>query len=60
MGQVQKCLKQLCVQYSISNVSCTYNGIFKKDIHYIELQPDFSNIKDVMRKIHDNDFLQKM
>ena len=38
----------------------TYNGVFKKDIHYIELQPDFSNIKDVMRKIHDNDFLQSM
>jgi len=38
----------------------SYNGVFKKDIHYIELQPDFSNIEDVMRKIHDNDFLQKM
>ena len=38
----------------------TYNGVFKKDIHYIELQPDFSNIEDVMKKIHDNDFLQKM
>lgn len=38
----------------------TYNGVFKKNVHYIELQPDFSNIEDVMRKIHDNDFLQKM
>ena len=28
----------------------TYNGVFKKDIHYIELQPDFSNIEDVMKK----------
>ena len=37
-----------------------YNGIFKKDIHYIELQPDFSNIEEVMSKIQDDDFLQKM
>ena len=38
----------------------TYNGVFKKDIHYIELQPDFSNIEDVMRKINNDDFLQEM
>lgn len=38
----------------------TYNDIFKKDIHYIELQPDFSNIEEVMKKIQDDDFLQEM
>ena len=38
----------------------TYNGIFKKNIHYIELQPDFSNIEQVMKKIQDDDYLQKM
>ena len=37
-----------------------YGGIFKKDIHYIELQKDFSNIEDVMKKVHDDDFLQSM
>lgn len=38
----------------------TYNGVFKKDIHYIELQPDFSNIEEVMEKINNDDLLQKM
>tara|TARA_B100000989_G_scaffold58902_1_gene40116 strand:- start:3787 stop:4848 length:1062 start_codon:yes stop_codon:yes gene_type:complete len=37
-----------------------YAGVFKKNIHYIELQKDFSNIEDVMKKVNDNDFLQKM
>jgi hypothetical protein len=37
-----------------------YAGIFKKDIHYIELQKDFSNIEDVMKKVHDDNFLQNM
>ena len=38
----------------------TYNNIFKKDVHYIELIPDFSNIEEVMKKIQDDDFLQEM
>ena len=38
----------------------TYSNILKKDIHYIELQPDFSNIKDVMEKIKDDKYLQDM
>ena len=38
----------------------TYNGIFKKDVHYIELQPDFSNIEEVMKKIKNDEFLQEM
>ena len=37
-----------------------YAGILKKDIHYIELQKDFSNIEDVMKKVQDDDFLQNM
>ena len=33
---------------------------YLKDIHYIELQKDFSNIEDVMKKVNDDDFLQNM
>ena len=37
-----------------------YNDILKANIHYIELQKDFSNIEDVIKKVNDNEFLQKM
>ena len=33
---------------------------YLKDIHYIELQKDFSNIEDVMKKVNDDEFLQNM
>ena len=37
-----------------------YNNILKANIHYIELQKDFSNIEDVMKKVHDDEFLQNI
>ena len=37
-----------------------YKGIFKPNIHYIELKKDHSNIEDVVEKIKDDDYLQNM
>jgi glycosyltransferase involved in cell wall biosynthesis len=37
-----------------------YPGILIPDVHYIVLKKDHSNIKDVINKIKDDDFLQKM
>jgi len=37
-----------------------YKGIFKPNIHYIELKKDHSNIEDVIEKIKDDDYLQNM
>ncbi len=37
-----------------------YSGILKPDIHYIPLQKDFSNIGEVIVKIRDNIYLDKM
>lgn len=37
-----------------------YKGIFKPNIHYIELKKDHSNIEDVIEKIKDDEYLQQM
>jgi len=37
-----------------------YKDIFKPNIHYIELEKDFSNIEEVIKKIQDDNFLQTM
>jgi hypothetical protein len=37
-----------------------YSGILKPDIHYIELKKDFSNIEDVVARIRDGSFLNKL
>ena len=37
-----------------------YPGILIPDVHYIVLKKDYSNINDVITKIKDNNFLQKM
>lgn len=37
-----------------------YRGIFKPNIHYIELKKDHSNIESVIEKIKDDDYLQNM
>ena len=37
-----------------------YSGILKADRHFIPLKKDFSNFEEVLRKLRDNLFLQKM
>ena len=37
-----------------------YPGFFIPDVHYIVLKKDYSNINDVINKIKDDNFLQKM
>lgn len=37
-----------------------YPGFLIPDVHYIVLKKDYSNISDVINKIKDDDFLQKM
>jgi len=37
-----------------------YPGFLLPDVHYIVLKKDYSNIKEVINKIKDDDFLQKM
>lgn len=37
-----------------------YNGILKPNIHYIELKDDYSNIEDIIEKIKDDNYLQKI
>jgi len=37
-----------------------FNDILKPDEHYISLQPDLSNLGDVVEKLKDESFLQKM
>ena len=37
-----------------------YKGIFKPNIHYIELKKDHSNINDVFKKINNDKYLQNM
>ncbi len=37
-----------------------YSGVCEPDKHYIALEKDFSNFKDVVRKIRDLDFLQEL
>lgn len=37
-----------------------YAGVLQENRHYIPLKKDFSNFQEVVEKINDNDFLQKM
>jgi spore maturation protein CgeB len=37
-----------------------YNNILQPDVHYISLKKDYSNIKDVMSKLGDTDFVKEM
>ncbi|MCH9689653.1 MAG: hypothetical protein K0U24_07275 [Gammaproteobacteria bacterium] len=37
-----------------------YNGVCQQDVHYIGLEKDFSNFQEVLDKIQDDVYLQKM
>ena len=37
-----------------------YGGIFKPDVHYIEIRKDWSNLEDVLRKIKDVKYCQEI
>jgi hypothetical protein len=37
-----------------------YNGIIKENIHYIPVKKDFSNINEILKKIEDKGYCQKM
>ena len=37
-----------------------YSGIIKPDIHYIPLRKDFSNVDDVLSRLVDDEYLEKM
>lgn len=38
----------------------SYSGIFEADRHYISVKKDFSNFEDVVKRIEDDQYLQKM
>lgn len=38
----------------------SYSGVVQPDIHYIPLEKDFSNVKDVFAKLEDVDFLKEL
>jgi hypothetical protein len=38
----------------------SYSGIIKPDVHYIPLRKDFSNVDDVLRKLKDDRYLEKL
>ncbi len=59
-GTSPKMFEAVCLGTVLIMYPGNYAGIFKKDIHYIELQKDFSNIEDVMKKVNDDEFLQNM
>lgn len=37
-----------------------YNNILIPDVHFIKLERDFSNMDEVIKKVYDNDYLQKI
>lgn len=41
-------------------VEGTYHGIFKPEVHYIELKKDFSNLAEVVEKIKDVNYCERI
>lgn len=41
-------------------VEGTYDGVFKPDRHYIPLRQDLSNMDEVVEKVRDHDYLQRL
>ena len=41
-------------------VEGAYGGVFKPDLHYIELKRDFSNLSEVVEKLEDLDYCQQI
>lgn len=37
-----------------------YSGIVQPDVHYIPLKKDFSNIDEVLAKLHDDEFIERI
>jgi hypothetical protein len=37
-----------------------YSGVIKPNVHYISLKKDYSNIEEVLAKLHDNDYLNQL
>ncbi len=37
-----------------------YEGVFRRDIHYIPLRRDFSNLEEVLKKLNDHPYLQQI
>lgn len=41
-------------------LEASYNGILRADLHYVSLKKDYSNIQDVIERIEDKDYIQKL
>lgn len=41
-------------------VEGSYEGILKKDVHFIEIRKDWSNLQDVINKIRDTEYCEKL
>lgn len=50
----------ICSRTGLLLLEGNYRDIIKPDIHYIEIKNNFSNLKDVIKKIRDDQFVEKL
>lgn len=55
-----RCFEAIALKTGLVLYEGEYSNILTPDQHYIMLKKDFSNIDDVLSKLSDNDFLQKI
>lgn len=55
-----RCFEAIALKTVLVLYEGNYSGILIPDRHYISLKKDFSNIEDVLSKILNDDYLQKM
>lgn len=55
-----RCFEAIALKTALVLLEGEHGGILKPNVHYIELKKDLSNMDDVLKKILDTDFLQKM
>jgi hypothetical protein len=55
-----RCFEAIALKTVLVLYEGEYSGILIPDRHYIKLKKDFSNVEEVLERIRDNDFLQKM
>ena len=50
----------ICCKTGLLLLEGNYRDIIKPDVHYIEIKNNFSNLKDVIKKIRDDQFVEKL
>ena len=55
-----RCFEAIALKTPLILFEGKYSGILKKNKHYISLKKDFSNFDDVVKKINDHSYLQKI